>query len=138
MNGDDKLTEQARTPSLWSYLLRRIALAIPTFFIAITICFFLIHSAPGSALYILVGGGNDVSQAYLDLIAAQFGLDKPLYEQYFIFIANVLQGNLGFSFTYGLPVLEIILDRLPATLILMLGSLAFSSLFGVVVGTIVT
>ncbi|MHA2067801.1 MAG: ABC transporter permease, partial [Candidatus Thorarchaeota archaeon] len=131
------MTEE-RSPSLWSYLLRRLALSIPTFFIAITICFFLIHSAPGSALYILVGGGMDVSDAYLELIAAQFGLDKPLHEQYFIYIGNVFQGNFAFSFTHGLPVLDIILDRLPATLLLMLGSLAVSSLVGVTVGTYVT
>jgi peptide/nickel transport system permease protein len=80
----------------------------------------------------------DVSDAYLELIAAQFGLDKPLHEQYFIYIGNVFQGNFAFSFTHGLPVLDIILDRLPATLLLMLGSLAVSSLVGVTVGTYVT
>lgn len=127
-----------RTPSLWSYVLRRLVLSIPTFFIAITICFVLIHTAPGDPLRILVGEGMDVSEAYLEMIAEKFGLNRPVHEQYIIYILNIFQGDLGFSFTHGLPVLDLILERLPATAALMLTSLAISSIIGVIVGTIVT
>ena len=64
----------------------------------------------------------------------RLGLDQPLYEQYFIFITNLLQGDLGRSFVYNIPVLELIGGRLPATLELVLISVISATVLGVSLG----
>ena len=65
---------------------------------------------------------------------ARFGLDRPLWEQYFIFIRNALSGDFGRSFIYGMPVLQLILSRLPATLELALAAVLGATLIGVPLG----
>ncbi len=64
----------------------------------------------------------------------RLGLDRPLYEQYFIFLGNLLQGDLGRSFVYNIPVLELIGGRLPATLELVLISVVTATVTGVTLG----
>jgi peptide/nickel transport system permease protein len=64
----------------------------------------------------------------------RLGLDRPLYEQYFIFITNLLQGDLGRSFVYNIPVLDLIGGRLPATLELVLISVISATVLGVSLG----
>lgn len=64
----------------------------------------------------------------------RLGLDRPLYEQYFIFMSNLLQGDLGRSFVYNVPVLELIGGRLPATLELVLISVISATVLGVSLG----
>lgn len=64
----------------------------------------------------------------------RLGLDRPLYEQYFIFVSNLLQGDLGRSFVYNVPVLELIGGRLPATLELVLISVVSATVLGVSLG----
>lgn len=64
----------------------------------------------------------------------RLGLDKPLWEQYFIFAGNALQGDLGRSFIYNIPVLELIGGRLPATLELVLISVVSATLIGISLG----
>lgn len=65
---------------------------------------------------------------------ARFGLDRPLWEQYFFFISNALSGDFGRSFIYGMPVLQLILSRLPATLELALAAVLGATLIGVPLG----
>ncbi len=67
-------------------------------------------------------------------LMAKFGLDKPLWEQYFIYLWNLLQGELGDSFFYRQPVGERVLELLPNTLILTFSSLIIAYAFGIVVG----
>lgn len=76
----------------------------------------------------------EASQQLRAEVIARFGLDRPLWEQYAIFIGNLLQGDFGRSFIYNIPVLELILGRLPATLELVLISVAAATLFGVGLG----
>ena len=64
----------------------------------------------------------------------RLGLDRPLYQQYFIFLSNLLQGDLGRSFVYNVPVLELIGGRLPATLELVLISVITATVMGVGLG----
>ncbi len=63
-----------------------------------------------------------------------FGLDQPLYIQLLLYIKNILSGDLGFSFYYRQPVLNVIMDRVPATLQLMMPALIFSAAVGVLLG----
>ena len=67
-------------------------------------------------------------------VIRKLGLDRPIYEQYFIFLRNLLQGDLGRSFVYNIPVLELIGGRLPATLELVLISVISASIIGVSLG----
>jgi len=86
---------------------------------------------------------GDPTAAYIDTtfseeqqlaLRAAFGLDRPLYEQYGLFLWNLVQGELGTSFHYKRPVLDVVLDVLPNTLILTVVSLLVAYLFGALVG----
>jgi peptide/nickel transport system permease protein len=72
--------------------------------------------------------------AYLHDLQLKFGLDKPLYEQFGIYLGGIVQGDLGYSYRSRLPVLDVILDRLPATLLLMASGFVFSITFGLLLG----
>ena len=76
----------------------------------------------------------EATQDLRDEVIRRLGLDRPLYEQYFIFIGNLLKGDLGRSFVYNIPVLELIGGRLPATLELVLISVISASVIGVSLG----
>ena len=65
---------------------------------------------------------------------ARFGLDKPLWEQYFVFLGNSLQGDFGRSFVYNMPVLELILSRLPASIELALAAVLGATVLGIPLG----
>ncbi|WP_299756314.1 ABC transporter permease [uncultured Boseongicola sp.] len=76
----------------------------------------------------------EATQDIREEVIRRLGLDRPLYEQYFIFISNLLQGDLGRSFVYNIPVLELIGGRLPATLELVLISVISATFLGVSLG----
>ena len=76
----------------------------------------------------------EATQDIREEVIRRLGLDRPLYEQYFIFIWNLLQGDLGRSFVYNIPVLELIGGRLPATLELVLISVISATFLGVSLG----
>lgn len=76
----------------------------------------------------------EATQDLREEVIRRLGLDRPLYEQYFIFLANLLKGDLGRSFVYNIPVLELIGGRLPATLELVLISVISASVIGVSLG----
>ena len=76
----------------------------------------------------------EATQDLRDEVIRRLGLDRPLYEQYFIFLVNLLKGDLGRSFVYNIPVLELIGGRLPATLELVLISVFSASVIGVSLG----
>jgi peptide/nickel transport system permease protein len=71
-----------------------------------------------------------------EAIARSLGLDRPLYEQFGIFVMNALQGDLGRSFVYNVPAVDVIAQRLPATLELAFVGLLFSILIGVPLGVL--
>jgi len=121
------------------FIARKITVAIPGFFVLITIVFFMIRLAPGDPVNYLLGeGGSAVDyQHYLQYVAeikAKYGLDKPLHEQLLIYILAILHGDLGYSIIQNAPVLELILDRLPATLLLMIPGFVLAIVLGTVAG----
>ncbi len=88
--------------------------------------------AIGNPIDVLIG--PDVSQDIrLDTIA-RYGLDQPLYRQYFTFLGRILHGDFGRSFVFGMPVLDLILSRLPATLELTLAAVFGAALIGIPAG----
>lgn len=102
---------------------------------AITLNFLLPRMMPGSALMFLVG--EDVGfmpAAQRAQIMREFGLDQALGRQYLIYLGNLAQGDLGFSYQQGRPIAEIIRNRLPWTLLLVGLSLLLATLIGVTWG----
>ncbi|MCW5750030.1 MAG: ABC transporter permease [Alphaproteobacteria bacterium] len=88
--------------------------------------------AIGNPLDILIP--PEAPQDIREATIARFGLDRPIWEQYLYFLLNVLQGDFGRSFIYNMPVLTLILSRLPATLELALAAVLGATLIGVPLG----
>lgn len=113
------------------YLMRRIGQSLVAIVVMVTLVFLGVY-AIGNPVDILIN--PEASQAEIQATIARLGLDKPLWEQFLIFVQNALQGDLGNSFVYGRPAAEIILERLPATMELALVALVLSVCIGVPLG----
>lgn len=95
------------------YFLRRLLQMIPVLFLVSIIIFSIIHLIPGDPAEIIAG--TNATEEQMIALRSQYGLDKSLSTQYFIWIRNVAAGNLGNSLINGFPVNELILQRIPAT-----------------------
>ena len=115
------------------YIAGRLLQAVPLIFVVTTINFILIHSAPGDPIHLLIGEGS-ASEELIALTRAEFGLDQPVHVQFFSYIGNVLQLNLGYSLRYRQDVFDLILSRLPASLLLMGAAFVVSSVAGILLG----
>jgi peptide/nickel transport system permease protein len=104
------------------------------FFLILTVLFFLFRLAPGDPVTRMVDPMLTPEDAAH--IIEQMGLDKPLTTQYMIYVKNFFTGNLGFSFHYGEPVAQVIMARLPCTLLLFTTSTLLAALAGVFLGKI--
>lgn len=103
--------------------------------VTLSINFALPRIAPGSPLLYLVG--EDVAtmtQAEQDQVLREFKLDRPIVEQFVNYAVGIVQGDLGVSVRYGMPVWDVLLDHLPWTLLLMGTSLLLSASAGTVIG----
>ncbi len=114
---------------LW--LLRRLAQAVVVVLLMTLIVFIGLH-AIGNPVDILIG--QDVDQVDRARIIAELGLDQPLWRQYLGFLNGALHGNLGNSFVYNIPAVQLILQRLPATLELAIAALLLAVALGVPLG----
>ena len=115
------------------YTVKRLLVAIPTFF-GITVLVYLISAmAPGSPLEMLMADPMATKED-MEALKAQMGLDDPAIVQYFRWLVSMLQGNLGVSYRNNLPVLEQVLEKLSPTLILTLTSTVLSILIAVPLG----
>ncbi|MFZ4759528.1 MAG: ABC transporter permease [Burkholderiaceae bacterium] len=113
---------------------KRLAYAIGLVFAVLTINFVLIHAAPGDPAMVIAGEMGGADQASLDQIRATYGLDRPILEQYTTYVGRALQGDLGQSYLYNQPVTTLILQRLPATVLLVLTALLSAIAVGTMVG----
>ena len=109
------------------FIIRRLFVSLVVLLV-VSVIIFAMSRAAGDPRHIFLD--DYATQEDWDHLTAGLGLDKPYYQQYLIFLGNALRGDLGDSFPQSRPVVEIILERLPATL--QLGVIAF--LFSVVVG----
>src|SRR4051812_26645743 len=115
------------------YLIRRLGQSLLVVAVMATLVFVAMF-AVGDPVDILAS--PDADQFERDAIAKRLGLDRPLYEQFGLFVWRALHGDLGRSFVYNVPAVEVILQRLPATLELALVGLAFSILIGIPLGVV--
>jgi peptide/nickel transport system permease protein len=114
---------------LQRYILWRLVQMIPTVIGIIIVNFFIIHLAPGDPARAMAG--EMASPENIEALRKTFGLDRSLPEQLFTYVWRVLQGDLGYSYNYLTPVLTLILERLPQTLLLV----AIADVLSIVVGT---
>jgi peptide/nickel transport system permease protein len=99
----------------------------------VTIVFVLLHASGDPATLLVT---QDATQQDIERIRQAYGLDQPLAVQYARFVARVVRGDLGFSYRQGLPVTELIAERLPATFELALAAIAVALLLGVPAGLV--
>jgi len=118
--------------SLLAFSVRRILAAIPMLLAVATLTFFLIRLAPGDPAYLLAGEGG--TPEYYAQIRQKFGLDRPVPEQLMRYLWSVARGDLGRSLQQGQPVLTLIMQRLPATLLLAGSAFLLSASVGVLLG----
>lgn len=114
------------------YLVWRALQIVPMLFAVGTIVFVLLHITPGGPIVAL--GGEYADAATVQAIERQLGLDRPLPEQYLRFMTSLAQGDLGQSYFYKAPVLDVVLSRVPATLVLIFPSLLYAMLIGIPLG----
>lgn len=114
------------------YVVKRTLQTIPMVFCVIILMFCMIHLAPGNPIHLLIG--EFASAEDIRMMEEHFGLNRPIYEQLFIYIYNVIQGDLGYSYFERRPVLTMILERIPATLLLMGTQFVLSVLIGIALG----
>ncbi|SUU89092.1 peptide/nickel transport system permease protein [Aminobacter aminovorans] len=107
---------------------------LPVFFVVSLVVFFIIHLVPGDPIDNLMRAGSTPEQRLL--IAAKYGLDRSLVEQYFTWMGRLLSGDLGTSIIQGRPVSALIARNLPFSLELGIAALLFSTLTGITAGVI--
>lgn len=112
----------------------RVLQGIAALLVIATINFMLIRAAPGDPVSVMAGEAGASDPQFVAQLRQQFGLDQPLATQLFNYLGHVLQLDLGFSYRQQQPVLDLILDRLPATLLLTGSAFALSILLGVALG----
>ncbi|HXP77056.1 MAG TPA: ABC transporter permease [Stellaceae bacterium] len=118
-----------------SYIGRRVLQAIPLLIGVSVIGFGLMHLAPGGPLAVYTLNPTITAQD-IERIKIIFGLDQPVHVQYLKWATGMFTGNWGYTFFGGRPVLWVIVERLPATMLLMGSALSIAILLGITVGMI--
>ena len=112
-----------------NYILKRSFSAFITIIVVFTINFIIINIAPGNPIKTMMGKETDnIEQT--KALEEKYGLNKPLYEQYFRYLKNISTGDLGISIIYNKPVAKMILDKIGPTILLVLTSAIISLFLG--------
>lgn len=119
-----------------AYILKRIILMIPTLLIVTIVTFGIVNAMPGDAITARLLESPAFNPADLEAKRAQLGLDKPLYEQYWIWLGNVLRGDFGDSLWSEQPVTNLLKDAVPITLELTILALLLTVIFALIVGVL--
>lgn len=123
---------------LAGYVARRLMQLIPMALVVTLVVFFVMMIVPGDPVMVMLGAvdGAQVSKEVYDAMRVRLGLDKPLIVQYFNWLWNMLQGDLGSSITHRTPALEVIVARLVPTMYLMVGGLILAVIIAVPAGVL--
>jgi peptide/nickel transport system permease protein len=121
-----------------AFLARRLLTMILTLLVISALIFLIIQLPPGDYLSTLIAElesqGEQVAQQKIDFLREQYGLDRPMIEQYGVWLLGLLQGDLGYSFEYNRPVREVIGDRLMLTVVLNVATIVFIYLVSFPIG----
>ncbi len=116
------------------YILKRLIQIAVIFFVILTVLFVLFRLAPGDPVSRMVDPTMTPEEA--QILITELGLDQPIWVQYLYYLKNFFTGHFGYSFHYGQPVVNIIWDRLPNTVVLFTTSIILSAFVGVFLGKI--
>ena len=118
------------------YLLRRLAYALVLLLAVVTLNFLLIHISPGDPVETIAGSMGGISEELRAQLRTQYGLDKPFLVQLGMYLSQVLRGDLGYSYFFNVSVAQLIWERVPATLLLVVTSVLGAFLVGTLLGTL--
>lgn len=115
-----------------AYLLRRVVQIVPLVLGVVAVNFLIIHLTPGDPASALAG--DMAPPEYVEELRRQYGLDKPVIVQLLVYFKHLLTGDLGYSFSYQQSVASLVLDRVPATVLLILAAQIPAIIFGTLLG----
>ncbi len=116
------------------YIIKRVMWMPVILWLVVTLVFFMTHLVPGSAVRILLG--PHTSEAQIEKVTEEYGLDEPLFTQYLVYMKNLLRGDFGKSIVSRRPVLTELITYLPATIELTVFSLLLIIVFGILLGVV--
>lgn len=119
---------------MYGYIIKRLFAVIPVLLGLSLIIFLIMHLTPGSQAAAMLGAY--ATPANVAKLNAELGLNKPLPVQYLIWLDNIVHGNLGYSYTVNRPVLNVVMQRFGATLILAIAALFLCTVWGLLAGVI--
>ena len=122
--------------NLLGFVGARLVKAVVVLFGILVLNFFLIHAAPGDPAAVMAGEAGAADARFIEQLRERFGLDRPLPEQLWRYVSGVARGDLGYSYRQQMPVATLIIDRLPATLLLTGTAFAVSLGLGTLAGAI--
>ena len=114
------------------YVVKRVVYAILTLFVLITLTFFMMRMLPGDPFI----GDKAISQTAMDNMNAKYGLDKPVFVQYLMYMGNCLRGDLGVSITYNRDVMTIISESFLVSADLGIRAIIFAVIVGIFLGAV--
>ena len=114
------------------YVVKRVIYALLTIFVLMLLTFLMMHNLPGDPF----STGKGFDPETLAALEKFYGLDKPILEQFFMFVVNALRGDLGTSIIYNRPVMDIIMETFPVSFQLGMISLIFAVVAGVFLGAL--
>lgn len=117
-----------------AFIVRRLLATIPVMAVVAVFVFLLLRLAPGDPAALIAG--DDANSAAIENIRQQLGLDRPIWEQFILWVGNILRGDLGTSIFSNLPVSRLILQRLEPTLMLMAATLVVAISFAIPLGVL--
>ena len=120
---------------MWKQIVRRLILSIVVLWIVATAAFAMMHFLPGDPVAVMLQNSGG-SAARIAELRHQLGLDQPLYVQYARFLGGLVRGDLGKSLFTGRPVVDMIMEQLPATLELAAASMVIGVVLGIVLGIV--
>ena len=117
-------------------LASRLTQGLALVFAVVVLNFVLVHAAPGDPVETIAGASGGMDEKLQAELRAMYGLDQPLPVQLGIYLGKVVRGDLGYSYFFNLPVSDLILERVPATLLLVLTSVLTAFLIGTALGVL--
>jgi peptide/nickel transport system permease protein len=121
---------------IFTILAKRVLYAVVLLIAVLVLNFLLIHLAPGDPAEVIAGVMGGATKEVLQEIRTAYGLDKPVAVQLAVYLKKVAGGNLGYSFYFNRPVSELIMQRVPATVLLVISSLILALCLGSFLGVL--
>jgi len=122
--------------SLLHYIGRRLLQLIPIVLLIVLVTYILLRLAPGDMADVMAGESGSATPEYMAQLRSQFSLDLPASTVFLNYLRNLLHLDLGFSFRNGMPVADLIADRVGPTLVLMLSSITIAAVGGITLGVL--